>query len=403
MVFFEITQKHLPLNDFADSLAGYRVYPKILQTTSPLKFQYFKERIFNGRDYTHQGNEEYYTSKISSLVQSQTQKWIPTCINTTDQVKENLSPLIFSQVTYNKFLKKGLLATHIRCLETKMQQEIKQLENQLKYNEFEACSFFANNERNWWHSIIQNHSDFFIAVLNDIDPKHIRNIDIVKFRNQIKKEFRSKGTAIHCHQNSATPSKCFTDHLKKHIKDVAKKHFYFNEDIISNELRRFYSLYSYSKTLQEVIHSTKHILQVTHSDIENTANKLVSYCSTQNQLNHSTKLIEPYKGPDGFFILETWFMNCININLKDYLKTLTINKKQNLIIPLRLLWSLSIKFIIMIYYQKSIDLYMTLLVHNMMISNRHIVILKKKLSSTLIITQTGIKNIQMMRAFLTLA
>ena len=68
-----------PREDFADSLAAYRLFPEMLKRIAPQKFAYMRKKVFQGRGFDFAGLERFYHSRVAELVKSGHQKRIVDC------------------------------------------------------------------------------------------------------------------------------------------------------------------------------------------------------------------------------------------------------------------------------------------------------------------------------------
>ena len=121
MVLPEAMQGLIPEEDFAVSIAYYRSYATTLKSKAPQKFDYFKNKIYQGKDYTPDGLKQFYSRQVSHLIQAQAPEWIATCWSEKTAGAEGQTAFSFSaphrsELT-NHILTSGNL---LRCLEIKI-------------------------------------------------------------------------------------------------------------------------------------------------------------------------------------------------------------------------------------------------------------------------------------------
>ena len=86
--FVTAYSKESPIEDFAEALTFYRLNPSKLKEISESKYQYIKDMIYSGKEFTESGLIDYFTNQISTNVLSVSTQYFQRCL--TEQGAQSL-------------------------------------------------------------------------------------------------------------------------------------------------------------------------------------------------------------------------------------------------------------------------------------------------------------------------
>ena len=313
-----------PAEDFAESLAYYRSRGMTLKSKAPQKFDYFKNKIYQKRDYTADGLKQFYSRQASQLMQAQAPEWITTCLSERADGAEGQIAFQFTAQHQLELTDHNLTSDNLRCLEIKIDQGVETLERRLSYEEPEACQILGAMEENWWHDTAHEMTPTFIGALDEIKKES----DILKFRQQIAKKINSLSPfdfgelIINCHQEGDSSQQCFEHHLQRYVANAAQEYITLNAAIIADEAIRLQQQHPYATSYRITSNRVKGMLQISMSSIKSQANDLAKDCSSQRQFKAHSKRRTHYSGTNNARLLESWFLDCINANYQRALQNL---------------------------------------------------------------------------------
>ena len=327
-----------PKEDFAESIAYYRNRATTLKNKAPQKFDYFKNKIYQGRDYTPDGLKQFYSGQVSRLIQAQAPEWIATCWSEKTAGAEGQTAFSFTAPHRLELTTHSLASsTLLRCLEIKIDRALEDLERRLRYQEPEACQILGAMEGTWWHHAAHEMTPAFMTALDESKKES----DILKLRQQIAKDiaplnpftrFDFGELIINCHQEGDSSPQCFEHHLQKYVTNAAQEYATLNTTTIADEAIKLQQQHPYAASYRITSNRVKGTLQISMTSIKSQANNLVKDCSSQRQFKAHNKLRAHYSGTNNAHLLASWFLDCINANYQEALQNLieTSTKKYDI-------------------------------------------------------------------------
>ena len=317
-----------PSEDFAESLAAFRYYPETLKEAAPEKFNYFKENVFEGVSYDWEGINELINLQILSLIQSEKRQWLSACLSEQLSGNENyensFTPIAFEEELQQKFLYRGFSKQIFDCFVSSMDRVVESLIAKFKFEVPEGCYIFSHRKKDWWHEMIRE--EVFSLMEDSEDEEQTEQIasQAQDFRNQFKRSFNGEEVAIDCYQEESSdklfsPRQCFESRRDFYIAQIVLDYPMLSDEILSAELGRLTSIYTYSKLHQTAKNRVKRVMQISFSDITKKAEEFVDRCSAPPYyINDQSPLYSPYRGIDTV-TFRPWFLNCLNKNYRETL------------------------------------------------------------------------------------
>ena len=336
-----------PEEDFAESLAAFRYYPQTLKEAAPRKFEYFKQEVFSGISYDQEGINEFLNSEMLLLIQLEKRQWLSACLlaQPGDKYAGSFTPLAFDQEVRQEFINHGLNVEVFDCFMLNMDQAVKALLAEFKFENFEGCSLLSDREKDWWHeAVFRREVPSLIEALDDAERTKQVALQVQAFRNQFKRNFNGDEIAIDCYREESSdelpsaelpsaelPSaellsaelssaeQCFDSKLDFYIGRTIRDYLMLDDVTLSTEIERLNSVYIYSRFHQEAKNRVKRVMQISSLGMTRKAGELVDSCSNSSQsYSDEENLYSPYGGVDTI-TLRPWFLNCLNRNYRETL------------------------------------------------------------------------------------
>lgn len=308
-----------PVEDFAYHSAAYFERPEELRDKTPLKFNYFKEDVFQDRDYTNEGTKEFYTSKMSDLIESNLERWVSHCLGPSGSRKRNETSIekLISDIGGQDFT--GHLFS---CIERLVNQGLEKLKTELQYNVFDACDFF---ETTGWKD--DEKRNLLVANLQSYEKVIKENVALNNFRNQLDKDFDAGDMVVICLQEDK-PEECFYDNLRELMEKIAQNYTSLQQETLESEIRSVSYEHSYAKSYSIAVNRTKNVFQIPRREIRKAAENLISNCSDQSHLQIDEEAPVYYE--NSTFSFKPWFLQCINVNYEERLRRFVDRKIRRL-------------------------------------------------------------------------
>lgn len=301
--------KTSPEEDWAESLAMYRIRPAFMKESAPLKFDYMKNNVFNQRSFDSEGQKENYQNILQTHLSSYTNAVITKCATHAqgDLKSDASSESEKTQVCIEKVLE---------ALYQKKVVEIEALE-------YEAFDFFNNPKKS------QELSQLVLAplqakakytFLNDPETKALA-IKSTKLRQMIANELGAAQLAMYCsnlvHQAKKNEASCYQQLATEMIALMAQKiEGPDSSDLIKVESAHFLATTPYEKGLELATKLADSTVIAVKVQSDEAMDKLFSSCKNSPLDFGPDKkdiLLRPYTGLEQYIRGE--IIHCLNFQL----------------------------------------------------------------------------------------
>lgn len=295
-----------PGEDFADSIGFARFTPDEVQKSSPRKYAWITNNLFNGKSYTAAGLTNAYVTSLTNSSMKDLPSIINNCVDNKGSYTYTLSQNdIENYKEYDPQL--------IQCIFGGVNQYLADYIRYIKSEEYGACNYFKSNEGAIKIKVLGLVNDFVKSDLN-------KNIEVAKqlkivseFITKLNDQIDSREIFIAC-QEDKDPIECYNKQLQN-VFDLAALDY---QSQIPNQLlslkQSFDQENRYSVVKEKLVNLFGQIFMGSDLKLKAEAKRKWGICfeSENPPVTNSTDevLLSPFNGGTQF--IKKSLLNCIN-------------------------------------------------------------------------------------------
>lgn len=300
--------KSSPSEDFAESLAHFRLQPKTLSAASPDKFKFISDHFYGSRNFIEKDYLSHLTDQMGAALLSRAEDAIRSCVSASP----GPAPTVLAGL-------KEIPPSFAGCVEQNLREEAQRSLKQTVYNEPEACRLLGSNQAGK-----KQVEEVLVAHRDRLEQTMFTVLDLEKItaiRNDIQKTFDPRQIYLQLFGQKKM-AELYTDALKKIFQDH-KSRFQglksFNE---KSEWELFVAKNSFTKTEQEVRQWIDDFIRTSQTHLMSGFDGLWRACLTNHKTIPNANLIAPLAPPSGAFVYGS-FIHCLNRDVQNVSNQLT--------------------------------------------------------------------------------
>jgi hypothetical protein len=316
-----------PAEDFAESVGHFRTHPNESLNSTPEKYQFVKNRIFDHRGYTTAELKTEYADAVRSDLVTEVAGWMAPCLTKPVPVM----PIDPGLAATAAMLKIDLpLDDGVRtCLQSQFANQVQIILDDLRYEEPEACGVLDQ---------AQAEGDVIAFAAKAVSPQLTLYLKtdsgaagliqgVQTFRDAMKQDFDARSLLLSC-VNAPSMEQCYSDKAKTEVQRLVDLHRRLidgaGSDLLDSERDRFMDSNRFVEIHAQVTEFFERIFEKITDSVRTQAFQIWMACAEEPVTPVTGDLfVEPYEPGAGY--LTPSMLNCLNVRASEQL--LSIRKK----------------------------------------------------------------------------
>lgn len=290
-----------PIEDFAESVAYYRIHPESLKSVGPRKYALIAQKIYGSKEFLPSKLSDNYLEMMKVYALKQLSVVINKCVSDSESFPAHAIDL-------NDF--PGYDLKLLACISGGLSYYLDESIASLKENEAEACSVFNNSETQFKEIALKDLTNF---IKKDLD----KNIEVAEqmkvfgqFLSNLNENLDPREVFVAC-QNDKMPLDCFNREIKTAFEGISAE--YVSQ--IPSQIQSYQDVFMKENNFIETKVKMTTLFQQIFSGVEikfkDEAQKRWKSCTTNVAVENEDELfLWPFDG--GTQYIKKSLLNCLN-------------------------------------------------------------------------------------------